>query len=287
MTRKIGLIGAGFMGYGIAMNLIKNKFKLKVIAHKKRKNINNLVKNGAMEVQSYSQLCKDIDCLIICVTNTPIAIKIANITKSKLKTNALVIDITTHNMSGSIKMNNIFLRKKIRYIESPVMGGPVQALNGELGAILGGKKADIKSSQKYLRAFCKDYIHFGSIGKGAHTKLINNFLALGTTTLVIETIKATKFMGIDLKKFYKIAKLGSGNSGALNRIADKAIKKNYKGYVFTVNNTLKDLTYINELFKKDCNANKISKLFKNYYKNSIKKGYGNLLISELVNKKDF
>ena len=67
----------------------------------------------------------------------------------------------------------------------------------------------------------------------------------------------------------------------------KAIKKNYKGYVFTVNNTLKDLTYINELFKKDCNANKISKLFKNYYKNSIKKGYGNLLISELVNKKDF
>ena len=29
MTRKIGLIGAGFMGYGIAMNLIKNKFNSK------------------------------------------------------------------------------------------------------------------------------------------------------------------------------------------------------------------------------------------------------------------
>ena len=54
-------------------------------------------------------------------------------------------------------------------------------------------------------------------------------------------------MNIDLKKLYNVAKLGSGNSGALARIADKAIEGNYKGYIFTVNNTIKDLTYIHDM----------------------------------------
>ena len=144
MSRNVGFIGVGYMGYGIAKNLIKKKFNLKVIAHKKRHNINKLIKYGAIEVKNYNDLCKGVNCIIICVTNTPIAIKIAKKISPKLKSNSLVIDITTHNINGSINMNKIFKVNKINYVESPVMGGPVQAEKGILGSILGGSKNNIK-----------------------------------------------------------------------------------------------------------------------------------------------
>ena len=50
---------------------------------------------------------------------------------------------------------------------------------------------------------------------------------------MIETIKAANHFNIDLQKLYDVAKLGSGNSGALTRIAEKAVNDDYKGYIFS------------------------------------------------------
>ena len=40
--KNIGFIGVGYMGYGIAKNILKNKNKLFVIANKNRKPIEKL-----------------------------------------------------------------------------------------------------------------------------------------------------------------------------------------------------------------------------------------------------
>ena len=96
MKKNIAFIGVGYMGYGIAKNLILNNFNLRVIAHKNRKFINKIKKLGAIEKSNYDDLLNGVDCLFICVTNTPIAISIAKKIKTKLKKNVLVIDITTH-----------------------------------------------------------------------------------------------------------------------------------------------------------------------------------------------
>ena len=42
--------------------------------------------------------------------------------------------------NGSIEINNLLSSNKIKYVEAPVMGGPVQAEQGILGAIVGSKK---------------------------------------------------------------------------------------------------------------------------------------------------
>ena len=146
------------------------------------------------------------------------------------------------------------------------MGGPIQAEEGVLGCIVGGSYKNLKLSKKILNSFSKNIYHFGDVGSGAKAKLISNFLALGTTTFVIETIKAAEHLNIDIKKLYDVAKLGSGNSGALKRIADKAIKGDYKGYIFSVDNALKDLTYIHEILKDIPNFKIIIDYF---YKNKI------------------
>ena len=278
----IGFIGAGYMGYGMAHNLIKNNYNLSVICNKNRNPIDKLVAQGAKELKNYKDLCDINNIIIMCVTNTPIALEVINKLKPYLKINTMIIDITTHHSSGSIEVNNLLASNKIRYVEAPVMGGPVQAEQGILGAIVGSKKEDYQEAKNILLNFCKEAIYFGEIGKGAKAKLLSNFLSLGTTTFVIETLKAANHLNIDLQKLYDVAKLGSGNSGALNRIADKAINGDYTGYVFSVKNAVKDLTYINELMSDLPNADKLSHLTKSFYEEAVKNGKGNLLMSELI-----
>ena len=278
----IGFIGAGYMGYGMAHNLIKNNYNLSVICIKNRNPIDKLVAQGAKELKNYKDLCDISNIIIMCVTNTPIAMEIINKLKPYLKINTMIIDITTHHSNGSIEVNNLLSSNNIRYVEAPVMGGPVQAEQGMLGAIVGSKKEDYQEAKNILLNFCKEAIYFGEVGKGAKSKLLSNFLSLGTTTFVIETLKAANHLNIDLKKLYDVAKLGSGNSGALNRIADKAINGDYTGYVFSVKNAVKDLSYINELMSDLPNADKLSHLTKSIYEEAVKNGKGNLLMSELI-----
>ncbi|MDC0192166.1 NAD(P)-dependent oxidoreductase [Alphaproteobacteria bacterium] len=278
----IGFIGAGYMGYGMAHNLVKNNYNLSVICNKNRNPIDKLVAQGAKELKNYKDLCDFSNIIIMCVTNTPIAIEIINKLKPYLEINTMIIDITTHHSNGSIEINNLLASNKIKYVEAPVMGGPVQAEQGILGAIVGSKIEDYEEAKNILLNFCKEAIYFGEVGKGAKAKLLSNFLSLGTTTFVIETLKAANHLDIDLQKLYDVAKLGSGNSGALNRITDKAINGDYTGYVFSVKNAVKDLTYINELMSDLPNADKLSHLTKSIYEEAVKNGKGDLLMSELI-----
>ena len=281
---RIGFIGAGHMGYGMAKNLLKQN-DVYIIAHQNREPIDRLVNEGAIEVNSYNDLINhNLNCLMMCVTNTPIALSIAELIAPLIKSELLIIDLTTHNKSGTSKMKSIFNNNNIKYTVNPVMGGPVQSEEGILGGIWGGEPNNFEESKKYLLSFCKNIFNFGSVEKAAQAKLLSNFLSLLTTTTVIEFFRSAKQLDIDINLLCDVAKLGSGNSGALGRIADKALEGDYKGYVFSVNNTLKDLTYINDLLKDSSNAEQLSRIAMNFYHSAKDQGYGDHLVSELIEK---
>ena len=284
IRKKVGFIGSGYMGFGMAKNLIKN-FDVYVIAHKNRDPINKLVNLGAKEILNYNDLLNEnLDCLMMCVTNTPVAISIAEMITPIIKEELLVIDLTTHDKTGTTKMKNIFHSKKVKYTVNPVMGGPVQSEEGILGGIWGGDVSNFEESNKYLSSFCKNVFNFGTVEKAAKAKLLSNFLSLLTTTTVIEFFRSANQLDIDTQLLCDVAKLGSGNSGALDRISSKALKGDFKGYVFSVNNTLKDLTYISDLLKDSKNGEQLSQIAKSFYESAQEKGFGDLLVSELIEK---
>ena len=284
IREKVGFIGSGYMGFGMAKNLIKN-FDVCVIAHKNRDPIDKLVNLGATEILNYNDLLnQNLDCLMMCVTDTPIAISIAKKIAPMIKEELLIIDLTTHDKLGTSKMKNILSSKLIKYTVNPVMGGPVQSEEGILGGIWGGDNSDFEGSKKYLSSFCKNVFNFGTVEKAAKAKLLSNFLSLLTTTTVIEFFRSANKLDIDTQLLCDVAKLGSGNSGALDRISSKALKGDFKGYVFSVNNTLKDLTYISDLLKDSENGEQLSQIAKSFYKSAQEKGFGDLLVSELIEK---
>ena len=283
---NVGFIGVGYMGYGIAKNILEKDNNLFVIANKNRKPIEKIVSKGAVEVKSFEDFRdKQLNVLVKCVTNTPIAKEIATKLSSILDEKTLIIDITTHNQSGSIETDKIYQSKNINYIECPVMGGPVQAEEGILGGIVGATDANFKLAEPYLKLFCKNYFHFGPVGMGAKSKLLNNFLTLGNAALINHMAKAAKKFDLDLQKLFDVAKLGSGNSAALIRIFDALLQGDSTGFKFTASNSVKDLTYIQDLLKDFPEAEKIAEDNKNYFQKAVDDGYGENFISELIDKK--
>ena len=284
--KNIGFIGVGYMGYGIAKNILSNKNKLFVIANKNRKPIDRIVKEGAEEVKLLEDFAnKKLDALFMCVTNTPIAKTISEKISKILNNKTIIIDITTHNKTGSIEVDAIFKKNDINYVECPVMGGPVQAEEGALGGIVGATQENFKKSEPYLKYFCKEYFYFGEVGMGAKSKLLNNFLSLGNGALVNHLAIGAKGLGLDLQKVFDVAKLGSGNSAALNRVFDNLLKGDFSGFKFTASNSVKDLTYIQDLLKDFPEAEKVAEVNKNYFQKAVDQGYGENFISELINKK--
>ena len=284
--KNIGFIGVGYMGYGIAKNILKHKNYLFVIANKNRKPIDKIVNEGAEEVKSFEDFAnKNLDALIMCVTNTPIAKSISEKISKVLNSKTLVIDITTHNKTGSMETEQIFKSNNINYIECPVMGGPGQAEEGILGGIVGGSDENFKLSEPYLKMFCKDYFYFGPVGMGAKSKLLNNFLSLGNAALVNHLAKTATELGLDLQKVFDVAKLGSGNSAGLIRIFESLLKGDFKGFKFTATNSVKDLSYIQDLLKDFPEAEKVAEVNKNYFQKAVDDGYGESFISELIDKK--
>ena len=283
---NVGFIGVGYMGYGIAKNILTKGNNLFVIANKNRKPIEKIVNKGAKEVKTFEEFKeKQLDILIKCVTNTPIAKEIANKLSKILDKKTLIIDITTHNKTGSIETEKIYQSNNINYVECPVMGGPVQAEEGVLGGIVGATDNNFKLAEPYFKLFCKNYFHFGSVGMGAKSKLLNNFLTLGNAALINHMAKAAKKFDLDLQKFFDVAKLGSGNSAALNRVFDALLKDDLTGFKFTAINSVKDLSYIQDLLKDFPEAEKIAEDNKNYFQKAVDDGYGENFISELIGKK--
>ena len=284
--KNIGFIGVGYMGYGIAKNILKHKNYLFVIANKNRKPIDKIVNEGAEEVKSFEDFAnKNLDALIMCVTNTPIAKSISEKISKVLNSKTLIIDITTHNKTSSMETEQIFKSSNINYIECPVMGGPGQAEEGILGGIVGGSDENFKLSEPYLKMFCKDYFYFGPVGMGAKSKLLNNFLSLGNAALVNHLAKTATELGLDLQKVFDVAKLGSGNSAGLIRIFESLLKGDFKGFKFTATNSVKDLSYIQDLLKDFPEAEKVAEVNKNYFQKAVDDGYGESFISELIDKK--
>ena len=92
---QIGFIGAGFMGYGIALNLMKSGHLLRMIANRKRDNIEKLIRQGATEARNYNDLLVGAEAVVSCVGT---AYQIEDVvTKSEIIWSKMGLKLTNSN----------------------------------------------------------------------------------------------------------------------------------------------------------------------------------------------
>jgi 3-hydroxyisobutyrate dehydrogenase-like beta-hydroxyacid dehydrogenase len=267
------------MGQGMVQNLLKAGNEVSIIANKNRRPIEALVALGAKEMVSLSDMAICCNCFILCLPSSKIAVSVCDELFPLLPPGTLIIDCTTNDLVSVQKLGKNAKKANLKYVEAPLTGGQKQSWDAMLGAIVGCDESDFKITSNILKPCCSEIEWLGELGMGAKTKLVSNFLALGTATLVVEAMKAANNLGVDWEKFYKLASQGSGHSMSLDRIAPKAIAGSHDGYVFTIANTVKDMEYISELLKDQPDANAINEVFLKIYKNAANAGMQNSFLS--------
>lgn len=274
---RIGVIGAGIMGHGMALNLLGAGHEVTVIAHRNREPIDDLVSRGALEVGTLKEMAASADAVLLCVTGSLAAREVLGVIVNDLPADSLVLDCTTNSPDAPAEFAALFGG---RYVEAPVTGGALQAREGVLGAIVGCEEAVFERAREILAAFCKQVERFGEPGMAAKAKLVSNFLALGNATLVIETFRQARELGVDWRKLYELVKLGSGNSAGLRRIMDAALEGDYGGYVFSVSNTAKDLGYFCDLIGEG--GSELAPVLRAIHERAAGEGKGDRMLSELL-----
>jgi 3-hydroxyisobutyrate dehydrogenase-like beta-hydroxyacid dehydrogenase len=242
--QSIGFIGIGLMGHGMAKNLLAKGHPLAFLAHRSRKNLDDLLQLGAKEVKSPAEIAAAADVVILCVTGTPqVEANVYGGLLEGARKGQIVIDCSTSIPESTDRIRADFEKKGVRFVDAPLARTPVQAEEGKLNCMVGADDATFAEVKPVLEKFCENIFHIGAPGAGHKVKLVNNVLALGTAALACEALAACASVGIDLQKFYQLISAGGANSAMFQMVVPKALQGDLTGLLFTLANAKKDIGY--------------------------------------------
>lgn len=282
---KLGFVGVGFMGHGMASNLLKKGHEVTIIANRNRVPVDDLVSKGAIEAKSLEELARGKDGVFICVATTEQIRSVIDGLLPGLSKGAIVIETGTSDPNETLKLADKLKAKGVGFVDAPMGGGAQQAEAGQLATMAGGSAADYEKVQPWIAAYSKTAVRLGEVGAGHRAKLLNNLLALGQAALVIEAYRIARDEGLDWAKLYEVNMGGAARSGSLERIIPPAIAGDFKGYIFAIENSIKDLTYFQTLATKDGRPQIMGEALIRYYQDAIRTHGGQTLLSELLETK--
>ncbi len=249
-NKKIGFIGVGLMGHGMAKNLIEKGFKVSVMGNRNRAPVDDLVKRGATEASSLAEMTKTVDVLFLCVTGTPEVERLVygeNGILASCRAGQIVADTSTSQPASTLKIATDFKPKGVRFIDTPLTRTPVEAEQGRLNTLVGCDAATFEEIKPVLAAFCENIFHIGEVGTGHKVKLINNFATIGQMALIAESLAACAKLGVDPKKYFQLVGQGAANSPLFQNLAGQAVEGNFKSLKFALVNASKDVRYYTQM----------------------------------------
>lgn len=279
---RIGFVGAGLMGHGMALNLLKGGHDVIVVVHRNPDPIEDLVERGARKAEDLGELARQAEVIVICVSNSNAVREVIGSLKPNLSAGQVIVDMGTSDPEVNRRLAADLNAQGIAFAEAPVAGGPAQAAAAELGALVGADEETLERIRPLLECVCATIAHVGPVGAGQTAKLISNYLALGTAALVADTFNVARKAGVDWEKLYSVILRGSGNSGALRRIMEPALQGDYDGYVFSLVNAQKDLGYYVEVAGKAGFRTGLADAIKGVFDKAVAGGYGERRLSRLV-----
>jgi 3-hydroxyisobutyrate dehydrogenase-like beta-hydroxyacid dehydrogenase len=247
---RIGMIGLGLMGHGIAKNLVTKGFPLTVRVHRNRKPLEDLLAAGAKEVKTNGDVARAADVVILCVTGAPEVDQIVfgdDGIAGAARKGLVVIDTSTSEPGTTTKMREALAPKGVRFVDAPLSRTPVDAEAGRLNTMVGADEATFAELKPVLSAYCENIVHAGPPGHGLVLKLINNFIAQAFCAACAEALAAAAKSGLSVAKLHQLMSAGPVNSPMFQMIVGKALEGDLTGLKFTLVNAAKDLRYYTHL----------------------------------------
>jgi len=221
--KRIGVIGLGAMGLGMAGSLRRAGYEV-YVADVRKEAANEFVKEGGVACSSpaeVAQHCEVLVCVVVNATQTEEVLFGKNGAASTMKQGALFVMCSTVDPNWSIALEKQLNDMGLLYLDSPISGGAAKAASGQMTIMSAGSPAAYAKVGNALESMAAKVYRLGDCaGAGSKVKIINQLLAGVHIAAAAEAMALGLREGVDAASLYEVITNSAGNSWMFeNRMA--------------------------------------------------------------------
>lgn len=244
---RVGFVGLGIMGQGMARNLLRAGFDL-VVWNRTAARMDPLEADGARPASDPAEVARRVDATLVCVSDTPDVEAVVDGPDGLLAgapTGALIVDTSTISPDATRALAARAAESGVDWLDAPVSGGSEGAERGTLSIMVGGEPAAFARAAPLFAAIGDTVTHVGPAGSGQATKLVNQILVTTTMLGVSEALVFAQAQGLDLDATINAVVGGAAGSWMLANRAPQVVARDWRPG-FTIDLQQKDLRLVLE-----------------------------------------
>lgn len=285
MKQRVGIVGVGLMGHGIARNILRHGHPLVALEHPGNQPMEDLLEAGATTERTARALAAQSDVIILCVTGSPeveAVLSGSNGVLEGLRPGTIVVDCSTAIPTSTERMAAVVEAAGGLFVDAPMTRTAQHAHEGRLNLLVGGDTAVLDKVMPVLRCFAENVSHAGVIGAGHRLKLLHNFVSLGTVSLLAEAAACAARGGIRPELFVEVLASGGGAGVALDRLKPYILSGDSSTLQFFMANALKDLRYYVQMAADSSAIHRIGDAVSATFDAAVQQGGPRAMVPELV-----
>ena len=282
---RIGLVGVGLMGHGIALNIARKGYALTVLEHPGNQPLDDLRALGVASAATVQALARQVQVLILCVTGSPQVEAVLlgeQGALAALRPGTVVIDCSTAIPTSTEAVARAVAAAGGRFLDAPMTRTPKEAAEGRLNLLVGGDAALLAECLPLLQCFAENVTHTGAVGSGHRMKLLHNYVSLGSVALIAEAAACAQAGGVAPQVFVDVLAKGGGGGVALERLRPYLLQHDASSLRFFMSNALKDLGYYTTMAQDSAAARGIAQAVRDTFAHAVTEGGPEKLVPELV-----
>jgi len=237
--KKIGVIGLGIIGRGIAGHLRRTGFQV-YVWNRSPRSIPNFVGSPA----ELAEIC---NCIQIFVSDDDALLQTAQQLGPNLTPHHLVIAHSTVAPDSMRAAGEIVERRKAQFVEAPFTGSKTAGEKGELVYYVCGSEAALRHAQPILKASSKEIIEVGpTIGQASAIKIATNIITAATIQATAEALALVQALKLPMEKFLEAMRSNASYSTTLAMKLPKMVSRDFEPH-FSVKHMLKDMQIANQI----------------------------------------
>lgn len=245
---RVGFIGLGNMGRGMAANLARKGESL-VVHDVVDAPVRVLVELGARAASSAAELAAASDIIFTMLPTTESVHGVlagSSGVFAHARTDTVVVDMSTIDPLVTDRLAADATARGIGFADAPVGRLASHAAKGESLFMVGAAPETFARIKPLLEKMGTTIHHCGGVGTGMRTKLVNNYLAIISCQLNAEAVALSQRFGLDLAKTLEVIHGTTATNGQLKIAWPSKVLAGDTAPGFTIDLAHKDLTLIVE-----------------------------------------
>ncbi|XP_065849277.1 uncharacterized protein [Euphorbia lathyris] len=234
-VKRIGFIGLGAMGFGMATHLLKSNFC--VIGFDVYKpTLTRFADAGGLIGYSPAEVSKDVDVLVLMVTNEAQAESVlygdqGAVSALSPGSSIILSSTVSPGFVAQLERRLQIASKDLKLVDAPVSGGVKRAADGTLTIIASGADEALRSAGSILSALSeKLYVIKGGCGAGSGVKMINQLLAGVHIAAAAEAMAFGARLGLNTRVLFDFITNSGGTSWMFENRVPHMLDNDYTPY---------------------------------------------------------